>query len=153
MDLAKNLGNIVALLLLMAGVITLVFWAITNLPIPTVSGQTTQSIPLPKLTVKTESDEVDPEACLIVVQKELEGPILVEGEGGTKSLLREQEIIKVISACNVDDEIRPPNLERELDVDIEVFSSICEKRVDLSEPAICDVVRVAQDRNAPGLSE
>lgn len=144
MESAKNLGNIVALLLLMAGVITLAFWAITNLPIPTVSGQTTQSIPLPKLTVKTESDEVDPEACLIVIQKELEGPILVESEFGG-SVLREQEIIKVIQACNVDDEIRPPNLERDLDVDIEVFSSICEKRVNLNAPAICDVVRVAQD--------
>ncbi len=102
--------------------------------------------------VDEDSDEIDPEACQTTTFKELEGPITatstVLGLPGSGDVLREQMIVKFFAACNVDDEVRPPNLERELDVDIEVFSIICEKRDDLSEHARCEVLRVAQEDNA-----
>ena len=110
--------------------------------------------------VDEDSDEIDPEACQTTTHKELEGPITATSSvlglprsraTGTVPVLREQMIVKFFAACNVDDEIEPPNLERELDVDIEVFSIICEKRDDLSRHARCEVLRVAQEDNAPFL--
>ena len=104
--------------------------------------------------VGEDQDEIDPEACATVVQKELEGPIIVDNPIFLTSipagaeLIREQMIIKIIQACNVDDEIRPPNLDRDLDTDIEVFSIICEKVTDLSVQARCEILRVAQEENA-----
>ena len=108
-----------------------------------------------------DQDEIDPEACATVVEKELLGPVNVAtstvlelpespaGEG--VDVLREQMIIKVIAACNVDDEDGdPPNEERDLDIDIEIFSIICEIRDDLSVKARCEIFRVAQETNAVG---
>ena len=108
--------------------------------------------------IRQDQDEIDPEACATVVHKETLGPIntsglatassTVLGLPGNGDVLRQQMIVKVIAACNVDDEVRDPNLERELDVEIEVFSIICEIRDDLSVPARCEVLRVAQKDNA-----
>ena len=113
---------------------------------------------LPPFQVKQDQDEIDPEACATVVHKEIEGPITSafsvipdfpqSPATGTVLVIRQQMIVKVIQACNVDDEIEPPNLERDLDIDIEIFSIICEKRQDLSVTARCEIFRVAQEDNA-----
>ena len=148
MGALANPRNIVVLLLILTIVAALAVGSVATRTAPTVSGQPGA---LPNLQVGparvnvrnfivTEADEIDPEACLIVTEKEEEEVTIA----GTVFL---QEIITVISACNVDDEIRPPNLERELDVDIEVFSLLCNKDVDLNRDAVCTVVRVAQEEN------
>ena len=76
-----------------------------------------------------DQDEIDPEACATVVEKEVLGPVtstiavllptttipVLQGVPGTTTVLflREQMIVKIIAACNVDDEDGdPPNEER-----------------------------------------
>ncbi len=162
----SNIRNVMVLLLLVT-VIALASWfmvrspaqAVQNQPVVQPEAQLAQVEPQPTPPFRArdpgeDQDEIDPEACATVVQKELEGPIVVDNPILLTSLttvLREQMIIKIIQACNVDDEIRPPNLDRDLDVDIEVFSIICEKAVDLGVTARCEVQRVAQSENAPFL--
>ena len=153
----KKLRNLTALLLVLVGAVAVGLWAMGASPVPIASGQSADS--LPPLRVVTDGEEVDPEACLTFVQKELEGPILIQTTAeddlqetietlfGGRKVLQEQEIIKVIQACNVDDEVEPINLERDLDVDIEIFSVNCRKAVTLDVHADCVVLRVAQDRN------
>lgn len=94
-------------------------------PGPTDStGPTDPALPSPVITV--QSDVVGPGECFVTTQKELEGPVLAEEEifeplldadgepvlddqghpifvstGEFRDVLREIEIIKVISACNI----------------------------------------------------
>ena len=150
-----NRRNVVVLLFLLAIVAALAVGSLSTAPAPTVRGSP-PALPnlqtLPPLKFGEEADEIDPEACLTTILKIIEGPILVgkavippklKAPAG-ESVVREQTIVQIIQACNVDDEIRPPNLERELDVDIEVFSIICEKLSDLSADAVCREERVDQ---------
>ena len=149
MGALANTRNFVVLLLLsaiVAVVAALAVGSVATAPATQVTGEF-QSLGI-KLDIKTADDEIDPEACLIFIEKELQRPEpLTELEFKGNTIIREQEIIKVISACNVDDPIRPPNLERELDVDIEIFSVRCDKDVALNRDAVCVVERVAQEED------
>jgi len=180
METIRSLRSVRLLLLLLVTLaVAVVAWAILTSPTPAVRGQSPGLTPPPTLSktlvepevpfntrdVGEDQDEIDPEACATVVQKELEGPIVITNpifepfksdpvfatSGVTGNVIREQMIIKIIQTCNVDDPIRPPNLERELDTDIEIFSIICEKAVDLSTTARCEILRIAQEDNAPFL--
>jgi len=162
MGALTNRRNIVVLLLLLAIAVAVVAWVIITTAAPPVNGQpgalplrVVSAQTLPSVEFGEEAEAVDPEACLITILKIIEGPELVANAvieplltpPAGVSVVREQTIVQIKSACNVDDEIRPPNLERELNVDIEVFSIICEKLSDLSQRARCEVLRVAQDDN------
>ena len=162
MGALANPRKIVVLLLLLPIAVAVIAWVIITAASPSVRGQpgalphrVVSAQTLPPVEFGEEADEIDPEACLITILKIIEGPILVSNAvippfltpPAGVSVVREQTIAQVISACNVDDEVRPPNLERELDVDIEVFSIICEKLSDLSRAARCEALRVAQDDN------
>ena len=167
--LAKRENIVVVLLLILIIVAGLAVWSLATAPAPTVRGSppelpsndpldivVVKDVPLPT-KFDEDADEIDPEACLTVVQKITEGPILIQTNATNTPILlprpfparfiREQTIVTVIQACNVDDEIRPPNLDRDLDTDIEVFSIICEKAADLGATARCEALRVAQDDN------
>ena len=159
--------NVVVLLVLLTIVAALAAVSVAIRTAPTVRGSP-PALPLllptlPIFETGEEADEIDPEACLTTTLKLIEGPILVDfavirpllitpTPPPDVSVVREQTIAQIIQSCNVDDEVRPPNLERELDTDIEVFSIICEKLSDLSVQARCEVLRVAQEENAPFLS-
>jgi len=163
MGALANRRNIVVLLLLLPIAVAVVAWVIITAAAPPVEGQpgalphrVVSAQTLPSVEFGEEADEIDPESCLITILKIIEGPILV-GDAvipptltppAGQSVVREQTIAQVISMCNVDDEVRPPNLVRELDVDIEVFSIICEKLSDLSKTARCEAFRVAQEEDA-----
>ena len=168
-----NTRNFVVLLLILTIVAALAVWLVTIVTVTTVRGSPpalpstdpadivlVSGVPLPT-KFDEDADEIDPEACLTVVQKITEGPILIQKSAGNAAILlpgdptrfiREQTLVTVIQACNVDDEIRPPNLERDLDTDIEVFSVICEKADDLGATAACEARRVAQDENFESFS-
>ena len=164
MEAFRSLRNVRTLLLLLLTIaVAAVAWVIIAAPAPTVKGQPPALPPrvvsaqtLPPLDIDEDQDEIDPEACATVILKIIKGPILV-GSAVIRPLLtpptgvsvvREQTLVTVIQACNVDDEIRPPNLDRDLDTDIEVFSVICEELSDLSAEARCEALRVAQDDNS-----
>ncbi len=149
--------KITILLALLIAVALVATWSYFTVSVPPVSGDHGIEGDTHLTFADEDSDEIDPEACQTTTEKELEGPILVtstvldlpESDAGPSvGVLREQMIVKFFAACNVDDEFRDPNLERELDIDIEVFSIICEKRADLSVAARCEVLRVAQEDNA-----
>jgi len=165
METIRSLRTLRGLLLLLTIVGAVVAWVILSAPTTTVRGEPPAAPPnaivdpqpnVPKLKIDEDQDEIDPEACATTILKIIEGPVAVDNPFlldpvPASGVLREQTIAQVIQACNVDDEIRPPNLDRDLDVDIEVFSIICEKAVDLSVTARCEVLRVAQKENAPFL--
>ena len=149
--------KITILLVLLTAVALVATWSYFTVSVPSVSGDHGIEGKTHLTFADEDSDEIDPEACQTTTEKELEGPILTtltvldlpeSVDGPSVGVLREQMIVKFMAACNVDDEFRDPNLERELDVDIEVFSIICEKRDDLSVHARCEVLRVAQEDNA-----
>lgn len=149
----RNLLKVIIPLSLLIAFALVISWSYITVTVPSVSGDHGIEGKQHLTEIDEDQDEIDPEACAIVVEKELEGPITATSTvlnlPGTGDVLRAQMIIKVISACNVDDEDgAPPNEERDLDVDIEVFSIICEKRDDLSVAARCEVLRVAQEENA-----
>ena len=163
METIRSLRGVRVLVLLVPLAVAAVAWFIISAPAPTVEGQPPELPPsfvsaqvLPPVRIDEDQDEIDPEACATVILKIIEGPILVDSAvirplltpPAGESVVREQVIVHIIQACNVDDEIRPPNLERELDTDIEVFSIICEKLSDLSEEARCEALRVAQEDNS-----
>jgi len=160
----KSIRDPRLLLLLLAVSIAVVAWlAITT---PSVKGQPGALPPrvvsaqiLPPIDIDEDQDEIDPKACATVILKIIEGPVLVDsavipplitpppGEG----VLREQVIVHIIQACNVDDPDQvnnPANEQREIDTEIEVFSIICEKLSDLSVEARCEALRVAQEDNS-----
>jgi len=168
MEAIGNLRTIKGLLLLLSIAVAVIAWLIIAAPTPAVRGQPPALPPrvvsaqvLPPLDIDEDQDEIDPKACATVILKMIEGPVLVDSSviqpaltiPVGESVVREQVIVHIIQACNVDDRDEPclsgqPCFQREIDTEIEVFSIICEKLSDLSEEARCEALRVAQEDNS-----
>ena len=166
MEAIGSLRTVRGLLLVLSIAVAVIAWLIIAAPTPAVRGQPPALPPrvvsaqvLPPLDIDEDQDEIDPRACATVILKMIEGPILVDSSvlpplltpPAGESVVREQVIVHIIQACNVDDRDavnNPPNEQREIDTEIEVFSIICEKLTDLSAEARCEALRVAQDDNS-----
>lgn len=165
METIRSLRSVRVLLLLLLTITgAVVAWVVLTGPAPDARGSPPAAPPKVEIrgdirnftVVDEDQDEIDPEACATTILKIIEEkgpvaavirPLITDGVTGS-DVFRVQTIVEVIQACNVDDEIRDPNLERELDVDIEVFSIICDKAVDLRTEARCEAKRVAQEDNS-----
>ena len=159
MEAIGSLRTIRGLLILLSIAVAVIAWLTFAAPAPTVKALPPRVVSaqiLPPLDIDEDQDEIDPRACATVILKVIEGPILVDfavlppllDPPAGVSVVREQVITHHIMACNVDDRVDPPNLQREIDSEIEIFSIICEKLSDLSAEARCEALRVAQDDNS-----
>ena len=166
MEAIGSLRTVRGLLLVLSIAVAVIAWLIIAAPTPAVRGQPPALPPrvvsaqvLPPLDIDEDQDEIDPKACATVILKMIEGPVLVDSPvipplltpPAGESVVREQVIVHIIQACNVDDRDtvnNPPNEQREIDTEIEVFSIICEKLSDLSAEARCEALRVAQEDNS-----
>ena len=109
----------------------------------------------PAIAVKSAVVKVSPQSCLITIQKEIEGP--VEGMDGDRRVVREIEIIKVITACprvvpaDTFGPGSPPREQTFSDVSVSLRMIQCTKSEDLSE-ATC-VTEFGGERSVPPTPE